>query len=90
MRFAENERGPDMSHEAHEGRRHVSSGSMLLVPSDPLYPRKCDEHFAEEAEAARELGIHVALIDHDALTRSGGAEAAVVRVAPTDPPRDAI
>jgi ATP-grasp domain, R2K clade family 3 len=63
---------------------------MLLVPSDPLYPRRCDEHFAEEAKAARELGIHVALVDHDALTRSGGAEAAVARVAPPDPPRDAI
>jgi hypothetical protein len=63
---------------------------MLLVPSDPLNPRKCDEHFAEEAKAARELGIHVALVDHDALTQSGGAEAAVARVASADPPRDAI
>jgi hypothetical protein len=63
---------------------------MLLIPCDPLHPRKPDEHFAEEAEAARELGIHVALVDHDALTRQGRAVAAVARVAPTEPTRDAV
>jgi hypothetical protein len=63
---------------------------MLLIPCDPLHPRKPDEHFAEEAEAARELGIHVALVDHDALTRHGGSVAAVARVAPTESARDAV
>jgi len=42
---------------------------MLLVPRDTLHPRSPDPHFAEEAAAARELGIEVALVDHDALTR---------------------
>ncbi|ATE54076.1 ATP-grasp domain-containing protein [Actinosynnema pretiosum] len=46
---------------------------ILLVPSDPLRPRRPDEHFAAEAAVARDLGITVALLDHDAL--------------PTDPAR---
>ena len=62
---------------------------MFLVPSDALRPRRPDEHFAEEARAARDAGVEVALIDHDTLTRgcatgpadaAGGAEAAVARV----------
>lgn len=40
---------------------------MLLVPSSPLGPRRPDEHFTEEATAARELGIAVALVDHDCI-----------------------
>lgn len=40
---------------------------LLVVPSDPINPRRPDEHFATEADAARSLGIDVALIDHDAL-----------------------
>ncbi|WP_100514106.1 ATP-grasp domain-containing protein [Mycobacteroides abscessus] len=40
---------------------------MLLVPTDPLSPRRPDNHFADEAAAARELGIPVALIDHDSV-----------------------
>lgn len=40
---------------------------MLLVPNSPLRPRQPDEHFAEEAAAARELGIPVALVDHDSI-----------------------
>jgi hypothetical protein len=40
---------------------------VLLFPSDPLRPRRADEHFAPEAEAARDLGIPYALIDHDAV-----------------------
>jgi hypothetical protein len=61
---------------------------MLLVPADVLHPRRPDEHFAAEARAARESGIEVALVDHDALTqdrcdtavaRVSGAGAAVYR-----------
>ena len=40
---------------------------LLLVPADPLRPRRPDEHFAPEAAAARDSGHDVALIDHDAL-----------------------
>ncbi|PZS31952.1 MAG: hypothetical protein DLM58_10820 [Pseudonocardiales bacterium] len=40
---------------------------LLLIPCDPLNPRKPDEHFAPEAAAARQLGFDVALVDHDAL-----------------------
>ncbi|MEI8412759.1 MULTISPECIES: ATP-grasp domain-containing protein [unclassified Kribbella] len=40
---------------------------MLLVPGDPLNPRRVDPHFADQAAAARERGIVVARIDHDAL-----------------------
>ncbi|MFI5492303.1 ATP-grasp domain-containing protein [Actinoplanes sp. NPDC051859] len=53
---------------------------LLLVPGDPLRPRRPDEHFAAEAAAARVRGIDVALVDHDALTRGGPADAAVARV----------
>ncbi|MQY25486.1 ATP-grasp domain-containing protein [Nocardia aurantia] len=50
---------------------------LLLVPADVLRPRRADDHFAAEAEAARALGMDVALIDHNASTGSGGAEEAV-------------
>jgi hypothetical protein len=53
---------------------------MLLVPADPLRPRKPDEHFAAEAEAAAAAGAKVALVDHDALTEPDGAVQAVGRV----------
>lgn len=53
---------------------------LLLVPADVLRPRRPDEHFAAEADAARELGIDVALVDHDALTRRDGTAEAVRRV----------
>jgi hypothetical protein len=53
---------------------------MLLVPADALDSRRPDAHFAAEASAARNAGLDVALVDHDALTRPGGAELAVVRV----------
>ncbi|MEV6281207.1 ATP-grasp domain-containing protein [Kribbella sp. NPDC051770] len=46
---------------------------MLLVPADPLNPRRDDPHFAAQAHAARELGIVVVRVDHDALVR-GEAE----------------
>jgi hypothetical protein len=53
---------------------------LLLVPADPLRPRRADEHFAAEAAAARDAGHDVALIDHDALTEPAGAGQAVTRV----------
>ncbi len=53
---------------------------MLLLPADPLRPRRPDPHFAPEAAAAREAGVPVALVDHDALARPGGADVAVSRV----------
>ena len=43
---------------------------MLIVPADPLRPRRPDEHFAAEAEAARAAGLEVAVVDHDALARA--------------------
>jgi hypothetical protein len=52
---------------------------LLLVPSDPLAPRRPDPHFAPEAEAARDLGLTVAVVDHDAAVR-GDAAGAVGRV----------
>ncbi|MFB6725739.1 ATP-grasp domain-containing protein [Kribbella sp. NPDC056345] len=54
---------------------------MLLVPGDPLNPRRVDPHFAAQAAAARELGVPVARIDHDALTVDGvpAADDAVYR-----------
>jgi hypothetical protein len=53
---------------------------MLLVPADVLRPRRPDEHFAAEAAAADEAGVPVALVDHDGLTRAGGADRAVAAV----------
>ncbi|MDG4798192.1 ATP-grasp domain-containing protein [Micromonospora sp. WMMD1082] len=53
---------------------------MLLVPADPLRPRRPDEHFKAEAVAAREAGLDVAVVDHDALTRPGRVDEAVALV----------
>jgi hypothetical protein len=53
---------------------------MLLVPADPLRPRRPDGHFAAEAAAAAEAGVAVALVDHDALGEPDGAGRAVARV----------
>ncbi|XVV10565.1 ATP-grasp domain-containing protein [Actinoplanes sp. CA-131856] len=39
----------------------------LLVPRDVMNPRRVDEHFADEAAAARAAGHTVTLVDHDAL-----------------------
>jgi hypothetical protein len=56
---------------------------ILLVPVDPLRARRADEHFAAEAEAAKDAGMAVALVDHDALTEpewAGGVTRGVRRV----------
>ncbi|MEU4395580.1 hypothetical protein [Kribbella sp. NPDC023855] len=50
---------------------------MLLVPGDPLDPRRVDPHFAAQATAARDRGVAVARIDHDALSRPDEAVAGV-------------
>jgi hypothetical protein len=59
--------------------RHTD-GMLLLVPADPLRPRRPDEHFAAEADAAKDAGLDVTLIDHDALADPGDAARAVARV----------
>ena len=56
---------------------------LLLIPSDPLRPRRPDPHFAPEAAAARDLGLDVALVDHDAVV-AGSATEAVTRVPESD------
>lgn len=48
---------------------------MLIVPADVLRPRRPDEHFADEAAAARAAGLPVALVDHDALVAGDSARA---------------
>lgn len=53
---------------------------LLIVASDPLRPRHPDAHFAPEARAAREAGVEVAVVDHDALTRGDDVSRAVSRV----------
>ncbi|MFI6817835.1 ATP-grasp domain-containing protein [Nonomuraea sp. NPDC050328] len=53
---------------------------IVLVPVDVLNPRRVDEHFAAEANAARDAGLDVALIDHDLLVQNGDASRAVARV----------
>ena len=52
---------------------------LVLLPSHPLYPRRPDEHFAPEYEAARALGFDVALFDHDTLAVREQAEPALLR-----------
>lgn len=56
---------------------------LLILPSDLLRPKRPDEHFRPEAEAARDAGIDVALVDHDLLWRSGSADEAVGRLPPS-------
>jgi hypothetical protein len=55
-------------------------GVILLVPASPLRPRRPDEHFAAEVEAARDAGLDVAVVDHDALARADDVERAVASV----------
>ncbi|MFJ6194676.1 ATP-grasp domain-containing protein [Micromonospora sp. NPDC092111] len=53
---------------------------LLIVPADPLRPRRPDPHFAPEARAAREAGHPVAVVDHDALAGAGDLARAVAAV----------
>ncbi|MFI6227427.1 ATP-grasp domain-containing protein [Micromonospora echinospora] len=52
---------------------------LLLVPADPLRPHRPDQHFAPEATTAREAGVPVVAVDHDALSR-GDTDAALRRL----------
>jgi len=58
--------------------------TLLLAPCDPLDHRRPDAHFAPEVQAARDLGVPVALLDHDALCGPGGSQDAVRRVPASD------
>ncbi|MEU5408688.1 ATP-grasp domain-containing protein [Nocardia asteroides] len=53
--------------------------ATLLFCSDPLNPRRVDDHFVAQGEAVRAVGGTVALLDHDALM-AGDPAAAVRRV----------
>lgn len=53
---------------------------LLLFPSDALWPRRVDEHYAAEADAARAAGLTVAVVDHDALAAGKDPQGAVARV----------
>ncbi len=50
---------------------------LLLVPRDPLAPRRVDPRLAEGTAAARERGVPVALVDHDRLDRPDGVRRVV-------------
>ncbi|MGO9485663.1 MAG: ATP-grasp domain-containing protein [Rhodomicrobium sp.] len=52
----------------------------LLFCSDPLDPRKPDQAFAGEAEAARSCGLRFCLADHDALDREHDGAKAIRRI----------
>jgi hypothetical protein len=63
-----------------DGRRFaILAGCCSWFPPTRSAPRWVDEHFAAEATAARDAGIAVALIDHDALADPGGAQRADTR-----------
>ena len=53
----------------------MTTNQLLIVPADPLNQRRPDEHFADEAEAARTLGMTVAVVDLDALEHGHTREA---------------
>ncbi|MFJ3408146.1 ATP-grasp domain-containing protein [Promicromonospora sp. NPDC090134] len=61
---------------------------LLLVPADPLAPRLPDEHFAREAEAARDAGLTITVVDHDAIV-AGELREALRRVPDSDVARTA-
>jgi hypothetical protein len=52
---------------------------LVLLPADPVSPRRVDPHWAPEEAAARAAGHAVARLDHDAL-EAGRAEEAVRQV----------
>ncbi|GAA1977011.1 ATP-grasp domain-containing protein [Kitasatospora viridis] len=47
----------------------------ILLPQDPLNPRRVDPHYSYEAQLVRGLGGETALVDHDALLAGDAAEA---------------
>ena len=59
--------------DGHHGRM------ILFVPRDQLRPRRVDDHFAAEADAAREAEWTVALVDHDSLQHPDRADPPVTQ-----------
>lgn len=57
---------------------------LLIVPADPMRPRRPDPHFAPEAQAARGAGHPVAVVDHDALAAGRDPGRAVAAVPAAD------
>ncbi|RKE19145.1 ATP-grasp domain-containing protein [Streptomyces sp. TLI_171] len=57
----------------------------VILPSDPLFARRVDPHFAWEAGLIRAAGGSHVLLDHDALL-AGDVETAVGRVPPGSGP----
>jgi hypothetical protein len=55
---------------------------LVLFPSSPLKATRPDEQFSEAYEVARDMGIRVGLVDHDAIER--GNAASVAKAAWTD------
>jgi hypothetical protein len=53
---------------------------IFLFPCNPISPGRPDEPFVDDALAAQEAGLTVALVDHDGLSRPGGQAQAVRRV----------
>ncbi len=62
----------------------------LLFCADPLSPRRVDEAFLPEAEAARAAGWEVGLVSHEALTRGESLARVRVDVAPAASPEPAV
>lgn len=71
--------GPDALQNRAIAGRVTLVRMLLLLPADPLSPRRPDPHWADEAAAAQQAGHAVALVDHDAI-EAGRAEEAVQRV----------
>ncbi|MGF1430907.1 ATP-grasp domain-containing protein [Kitasatospora sp. LaBMicrA B282] len=46
----------------------------ILLPQDPLNPRRVDPHYSYEAQLVRGLGGETALVDHDALLAGDAVE----------------
>ncbi|MFF7636707.1 ATP-grasp domain-containing protein [Kitasatospora sp. NPDC008050] len=46
----------------------------ILLPQDPLNPRRVDPHYSYEAQLVRGLGGETALVNHDALLAGDAAE----------------
>ncbi len=68
-----------------ESARPGEVAQALIVPCDPLNPRRADPHFADDFDAARAAGWTVGLIDHDSVV-AGRAGAALARVGRHDGP----
>ncbi len=61
----------------------------VLFCADPLNPRRVDEAYRDEAEAARAAGLDVCMVDYEALL-SGSPDGAVARVPAADAPTQSV